>query len=268
MKPVTLIIPTYNDISNLKLVLASAERQTYKNFEVVISDDGSKPEIVEQIESYLKTVDLEVRHIWHEDKGFRKTIIYNRAIDISRGEYIIFNDGDCIMHRKFIEEHYKQRDPKLILTGRRVNLSQNYSEKLTPDLVRRGEVERNLFRVFRDSILRKASYPETGIYLKSEVLRKYLNQKPKGLLGSNMSLSKENLIKVNGFDERYMAYGFEESDLQHRLKIAGIKVKTLRNIAIQYHLYHPAKMIPSENFNLFEEVKKQNYYYTPYGMKK
>ena len=67
----TLIIAFYNKIELLRKVLESVALQTMRDFEVVIADDGSKPEVVEAIKSLQTQFAFPISHVWHEDQGWR-----------------------------------------------------------------------------------------------------------------------------------------------------------------------------------------------------
>lgn len=270
MYEASLIVSFYNKINDLSLVLAGIERQTYQNFEVVIADDGSNDQAVKELKEVIKKSGLNIQHIWHEDQGFRKTKILNRAVIVSQSNYLIFLDGDCIPHSRFVEEHVKNRKPGILLTGRRVNLPKHVSENLSPEKVQKGALERlYLFRVIRE-IFRpddRRRHMENGIYIKSRLLRRFLNNKKKGILGSNFSLFKEDIYKVNGFDERYHypACG-EDTDINMRLERAGVQVRTLKHIAVQYHLYHEELDRDEKRLDIYRYNLDNNIVYTPFGI--
>ncbi len=269
MLKASLIISFYKKFEYLKLVLSGFERQTFTNFEIIIADDGSDEKIVEQIENHSAQVSYKLKHIWHEDGGFRKNKILNRAITSSETDYLIFIDGDCVPHSEFIKEHIQNSDEYTCLTGRRVNLSQKITDKLTVEDIKNGFLEKNNFLLITDGLLGKSFYVERGFYMKNKFLREYFNKKKRGLLGSNFSIHKKNMLKINGFDERYEAPSIgEDSDVQYRLELAGIKIKSINNIAIQYHLYHKLLERPQKNLDLFELVKKDNELFTKHGIKK
>ena len=269
---VSLIISFYNDIEWLKLILAGLERQSFTNFEVIIADDGSRPEIVREIEAVSASAKFPVTEVWHEDVGWRKNIILNKAIVASSGEYLIFIDGDCIPHRHFIKEHYLNRQKKTILAGRRVNLSSRVSSRLNPETVRNGKLEKGLlFRLFLQSIIFKdGSHTENGVYLGNSWLKKKLNKKKgRGILGSNFSIYKEDMLALNGFDERYLlpAVG-EDTDINHRAIFAGYKIRTLKHLAIQYHKFHKKLVRSPKNKEILEMNIAEGKGYTKYGIKK
>lgn len=269
MPKATVIAAFYNKIDYLRLVLAGFERQSEKDFELIIADDGSEQEIIKELESLSKGIPFPLIHIWQEDKGFRKNKILNKAIATANSNYIIFIDADCIPHSRFVEEHISNSEKGSCLTGRRVNLSHKYTQTLSPQKVREGYIEKNNFALIKDGLFGESFYVEKGFYFKSRSLRKIFNKKERGLLGCNFSLYKEDMLNINGFDERYEAPSIgEDSDVQFRLELNRIKIVSLNHIAVQYHLYHKLLERPQENLALFNKIKKENLAFTPFGIKK
>jgi glycosyltransferase involved in cell wall biosynthesis len=265
----SLIISFYNRIDYLKLILAGLERQSYKNFEIIIADDGSNSEAIKEIELISEKIPYKIIHVWQEDKGFRKNKILNRAIVSSNSDHLIFIDGDCVPHSEFIAEHYKNCSQDVCLTGRRVNLSSKITSMLTPEKVKNGYLEKSTLLLFLDGLFGKSVDVEKGFYFKNNFLRDFFNKKKRGMLGSNFSIHKKNIMKINGFDERYEAPSIgEDTDIQYRLELNGIKIKSLNNIAVQYHLYHKLQPRDPKNLLILEEVKKEKNFYTSYGIYK
>lgn len=269
MPECSVIISFYNKINYLKLVLEGFQRQSYKDFEVVIADDGSKPEIVAQIKEIQNKYAFDIAHVWHEDLGWRKNEILNKAIGLTKTPYIIIIDGDCIPHKHFIKEHLNYRQSGVCLTGRRVNLSQEMTNKITIQSVKNGDLEHIVAEFIISSLKRQSSYIETGFYLKNKHLRKWSSEKKVGILGCNFSLYKDDLLKINGFDERYKAAAVgEDSDIHYRLELLGMKVKSIKNLAIQYHLYHLELERLQVNHLLFEQIQREAIAFTPFGIQK
>ena len=267
MAKASIVAAFYNNIKYLKLVLAGFERQSEIDFELIIADDGSNEFVVKEIENICSKYSFRIKHVWHLDKGFRKNKIFNQAILTSSSDYLIFIDSDCVPHSKFVEEHLNQKLSNLVLTGRRVNLSQKLTNLLTEENIKEGFLETNNLRMIEDAVLGKSNYVEKGFYFKNIFLRKILNKKYRGLLGCNFSLYKKDLLSINGFDERYQAPSIgEDSDIEFRLGLNGVKVKSLNHIAVQYHLYHKLQERPQKNLDLFEEVKKSHLAFTPFGL--
>jgi len=209
-----------------------------------------------------------IKHIWQEDKGFRKNKILNKAILKSETDYLIFIDCDCIPHKAFVEGHINKAEQNILLTGRRVNLSQKITNQLTEENVLNGFFNNHSLKLIIDGLFGNSIDIEKGFYFKSKFLLNYLNRKNRGILGCNFSLFKEDIVKVNGFDERYQAPSIgEDSDLQFRLELLGVKVRSINHVAVQYHLFHKLQERHPQNLQLFEETKKSKISFTPFGLK-
>lgn len=253
----SLIISVYNNEERLKLVFAGLSRQTYKNYEVLIADDGSGNKMREFIDQFQESAIFPIKHIWQDDIGFRKNRILNEAIKIATTDYLIFIDGDCIPHKNFIQAHVKERELNTVLCGSRVMLSDRMSTNITLETVSAGKLEGLNFNLLFDALTGKASRLEDGIYIPSGFNRKFRNNRKVNILGSNYSIEKSLIEKINGFDEDYIGPGLgEDSDIQFRLKMLGARFKSVRNYAILYHLYHPKTAENSENMLRFEKKKK------------
>src|SRR5690606_36898742 len=118
----SLLISTYNWPEALELVFNSLSAQTQMPDEILVADDGSGKETTNLIENFRVETNIPLKHIWHEDEGFRRTFILNKAIAASESDYIIQIDGDCIMHKNFVEDHIKSTSENTFLFGSRVNI--------------------------------------------------------------------------------------------------------------------------------------------------
>jgi glycosyltransferase involved in cell wall biosynthesis len=263
----SVIISFYNRIDYLKFVLAGLEKQSFRDFEIIIADDGSDEKAVEEVEKLSREISHPLIHVWHEDKGFRKNKILNRAITSSNTDYLIFIDGDCVPHKQFVNEHLNYSTTGKCLTGRRVNLSETITNNLSVEKIRNGYLEDNTFKLIADGLWGKSDNVERGFYFKNKLLRKMLNKKKRGLLGCNFSLHKKDMLAINGFDERYELPSIgEDSDVQYRLELLKVEIVSLGNIAVQYHLFHTLQERSQKNLDLFAEIKKDLLFYTPFGI--
>ncbi|MFD3000182.1 glycosyltransferase [Pontibacter toksunensis] len=266
---VSVIIAVYNKIDWLLLLLSGFEKQSFRDFEIVVADDGSNKEFVHALNEYIQTSPLRIQHVWHKDKGFRKTRILNKAVLQSKGEYIIFIDGDCLPDRNFVADHWYNRAPDTILAGRRANLSQKLTQTLSAEKIRNGLLESTAFlrKVWVDSFRKITNHAEKSVRLPRSIYR-MLPAKSKGILGCNFSLHKSDLLQINGFDTRYEAPATgEDTDIDLRLRWAGKKIRLLRFQAIQFHIYHTRLDRPNDNDRIFAEVMAQKKAVTSFGIR-
>ncbi|CAN5571728.1 glycosyltransferase family 2 protein [soil metagenome] len=271
-KKATVIVSVFNRVHELKLIFAALKIQTFKDFEVIISDDGSGKEMKDLVKKEKDSSELIIRHIHHEDKGFRKNKILNQSIKVSKTPYLIFFDGDCVPHSNFVKAHFDHRKENVVLCGRRVNLSKKLTESLTVDSIASKQYERSLRKYFLSSIAKneKQSFNvEEGIHIKNKLVRKVFLTKKTSILGSNFSLHKRMMEKINGFDENYIGAGIgEDSDIEYRLLLSGGQLRSIRNLAIQYHLFHKSTVESDENYVYLEMIKNRKIYFCENGLKK
>jgi glycosyltransferase involved in cell wall biosynthesis len=265
----SIIISVYNRFDFLRLVVAGLESQTEQDFEVIISDDGSNELFVKQLDLLSQSSSLLIRHNWHADDGFRKNQILNSSIQLAQGKQLIFLDGDCIPHPKFVAEHLAYGGPGKCLAGRRIDISDRLTKQLTPERVRQGVLQNPAIMLSQlvDFLTRRTFHFMNGFYVTSPLLRRYFNRKDRGLLGANFSVMKADLEAINGFDERYTAPTFgEDSDVEFRLRLNGVQVIPILNIAVTYHCHH--KLLPRLEVSkaLYEQVLRDKVAFTPYGL--
>lgn len=264
----SLIIAVYNKAEILRLVLAACARQSFQNFEVIIADDGSGPD-VKSVVAEAHQYGFPIIHLWHEDQGWRKNAMLNNAIRAATTDYLVFIDGDCLPSRHFLLDHWREREENRVLLGRRVETSKRWSEELTLDKVRSGAFERYGWKEWMDGVRGDSLRVEDGIRIPSALLRTLLLRNVTGMLGSNFSVAKKHLVAINGFDELYDGPGCgEDSDVQYRLSLIGVTGKSLRNLAVQYHVWHPRTPTSQACWDRFERVKKTREPRCAFGLEK
>ena len=268
---VSVIVGFYNKIELLEKVLESLVQQTFRDFEVVIADDGSKPEVVERIKELQGRVPLVIQHVWHEDDGWRKNRILNRAVAASRGQYLVFIDGDCIVDRRFVEEHYAEKAHGQVLSGRRVLMGPHATEYLLAERLTQKRFGAGLtWALLRDTLSGYKTRMEHKLHISSNWLRKlFAKDYERFILGCNFSLYKDDLLRVNGFDERFQYPGYgEDIDLWYRLGRAGIKTFSRKGLLVEYHCYHKRfDTNYAPNQELMRENNEKEVTWTPYGIK-
>lgn len=258
MEVISLVIAVYNKPENLRLVLAACAQQSFTEFEVIVADDGSGSPIKEVVEEAKRAYHFPINHLWHEDLGWRKNVMLNNSIRASRSDYLVFIDGDCLPSKHFLLDHWNERETGRVLLGRRVETSQRWSTALTPAKVRSGDFERYGINEWVDGLRGRSLRVEDGVRIPSKLLRRLLLRNVRGMLGSNFSAWKSDLVAINGFDELYLGPGCgEDSDVQYRLSLIGVRGKSLRNLAVQYHIWHPLTKVSDACWDRFEEVKRK-----------
>jgi glycosyltransferase involved in cell wall biosynthesis len=244
---VSVIIPVYNAVRELELVLGGYLRQTCRAFGLFIADDGSGPEVRASVESFSRRAPFPVRYVSQPDEGYRKTQALNLAVRATAASYLIFADADCIPHAEFVAAHLKWREKRAVLCGRRVNLDPKMTARLTLNEVLQGKLERNIPANLLASLVCRGGHRDEGILIRNLRFHRWINRKEPALLGSNFSLEKPLLEEVNGFNEDFFGYSGEDTELEHRLRLAGARFRWVRHRAIQYHLYHPRRASSQEN---------------------
>jgi len=238
----SIIVSTFNRPESLDLVLAGFCRQSDLDFEILIADDGSGDSTAAVVRDYQRRGVVEIRHLWQEDRGFRKTRILNRAVMDARSGYLIFCDGDCLPHRHYVRGHLRNREEGRFLFGQAVFLGPETTGALRREQVEEGWFDTGPFgpRIagFRD----KASRTYNGIYLGtglvSCLVHRLIHGQGRRARGRNLSMFRDDLVAVNGWNQDYERAGREDDDLVIRLYRYGLRGKSVRFAAVAFHLYH------------------------------
>lgn len=241
----TLIIATYNWPEALKVVLESVRHQSILPIEVIIADDGSQNSTKLLIDNLKKDFPIPLIHLWHEDKGFRKATILNKALAIATGEYIIQIDGDIIIHKKFIKNHIDFAEINTFIHGSRIFLN----DTETNNALKNCKISFSIFNKNLKNNLNAIYFP---------ALAKLISPKSKSLKktrGCNFSCWKKDIVYANGYNENMIGWGLEDTELSARLINNGILKRHIKFGAIQYHLNH--KTFSRSGFNLNETILKE-----------
>ena len=249
---VAVIISTYNKPDMLEKALTAWFRQIIIPDEIIIADDGSTDETTKLIKSYNSDI---IKHVWHEDKGFRKTRILNLAIVSTDADYLVFTDQDCLPREDFLAVHLRYARQGHFLSGGYYKLTEDVSRKLTNDDIISG-------RAFEWKWLHKQGQPFSIKRLKlnrCNAFARFMNSVTPTKAtwnGMNSSGWRKDIVATNGFDER-MAWGGEDREMGERLINAGIKPVQIRYSAICLHLYHTRPYKNMEAIKQNDEIRKQ-----------
>ena len=246
----SLIISTYNWPQALDLCLKSVSRQTVLPNEIIIADDGSSSETSETIKKYQTIFRIPVKHVWHEDLGFRKTVILNEAVRNSSFDYIIQIDGDVILEKHFIQDHLDCAERKTFVRGTRAMLTSEKTREILSS--------RKINLSFLSGGVQHRNNAMRAIPLKFLGIRKETNSAR--VRGSNLAFWKSDFIAVNGYNNDLLGWGHEDEELAARFINNGIVKKIVKLCAVQYHLDHPInnKDLKHLHENAVQRVVKNN----------
>ena len=227
---ISVIVSTYNRPDTLALVLEGLRRQTVPAHEVIVADDGSGPGTRAMLQAWTAShPGFPLRHLWHPDDGFRKTIILNEAVLASTGDYLVFTDGDCVPDRRFVEDHAALAEPGCWVQARRCFVGERWVGMFQPG--------RTPILIWM--LLGRIHGAAKGLRFPLPWVRR--DQAQRGIIGCNLAAWRDDVVAVNGFDEAYSGWGIgEDSDLGTRLYHLGRWRKFVYGHAVTFHLDHPS----------------------------
>ena len=236
-KLISVIVSTYNREDALHAVLRALSRQSDRDFEIVVADDGSGPATARVVHEWALRTPLPIKHVWHDDRGFRLSDIRNRGIRESAGTYLVFLDGDCIARPNFVARHRRLSEAGWFVTGSRILLSPQLTDRIL-----RQPLEPEAWGLARWVVARARGELNRFaplLNLRLGAMRKLAARRWRGARGSNMAFWRTDLEKVDGFDTSFSGWGREDSDLLIRLIRAGVRRKDGRFATGVLHLWHP-----------------------------
>ncbi len=231
MPRIALVITTYERPDALAAVLASVARQRVAPAQVVVADDGSGPATQAVIAAYAARSPVPVQAVSQPHQGFRLTRLRNLAIAATGLDYLVFVDGDMVLHPDFIADHARLARPGCFTQGVRVHADEPRTRALLGDPAQP-------VRPWSPGMggLRRA------YLLRSPWLAAATRRLANGLIaikGCNQAFWRADLERVNGFNEAIEGWGPEDKELAARLAHAGVRRQTLLFGGIAVHLHHP-----------------------------
>lgn len=252
--PLSIVVTTYNWPDALRLVLLSLNAQDADQFEVIIGDDGSRAETTELIQQLKAQVKYPLKHVWQPDDGFRAAAIRNKAVAAASGDYIVFLDGDCVVPRWFVRKHRALAEKNWYVVGRRILLWQQLTQQAIQQ--RLSIWNYSFWRWLWCRCRQQTNNIAPWLTLPLGWLRKLHPKKWRGARTCNLGVWKQDFIHINGFDESFIGWGYEDSDLSVRLMRSGIRRKSGRFAAPVLHLWHKENDRSNEraNYQAFQDV--------------
>ena len=250
----SIIISTYNKPEWLRKTLLGYAYQDDKDFELVIADDGSNESTKKCIDELRPLFKSPILHIWHEDIGFRKCLVLNKAILASNSDYIIFTDGDCIPRKDFVATHMQLRSPGRFLSGGYHKLPMKLSEKISDQDIKLGKCF-NLSWLRSHGLAPSIRNLKVSPYPFNPTLLDHVSTARASWNGHNASGWKSDFLSANGFDNR-MEYGGLDREFGERLENAGITGLRVRYRAICLHLDHSREYAKPEKLAFNNEIRR------------
>jgi glycosyltransferase involved in cell wall biosynthesis len=233
---ISVIVTTYNREDALDAALRALARQTDRDFEIVVADDGSRAETARVVAGWTSRLALPVQHVWHAHDGFRGGEIRNRGIRASSGKLCIFLDGDCLARDDFVATHRRLAEPGWFVTGNRILLSRALTEAVLAEGLTAETW--NFAALAREHLRDGANRLLPALRLPLGFLRKFPRRNWRGAQTCNLAVARSDLDRIDGFDASYTGWGLEDSDLVVRLLHAGIRRKDGRFATGVLHLWH------------------------------
>ncbi len=201
----SVIIPVYNRPDELKELLESLKNQTYKNFEVIVVEDGSELKSDKIVEDYQE--DLELKYFFKPNSGPGQS--RNYGSERAEGDYHIFFDSDCIIPGKYFE-----------IVNKRL-------EKEPVDAYGGPDMAHPDFTPVQKSI----NYSMTSFFTTGGIRGGMKNEKKFHPRSFNMGFTKEVFGKTKGFSK--MRFG-EDVDMSLRIIENGFSTTLIKEAAV-YH---------------------------------
>lgn len=234
---ISLIISTYNWPDALDATLRALSKQTKPgHFEVIIADDGSKPDTAQLIQTWQQKAHFEINHAWQADQGFRAARSRNNALLKAAGDYIIFLDGDCIPRRSFIANHRHLARQQHFVAGNRVLLDEAFTQQHLS--VKTDLSQKSWWFWLKTRLQGHCNRCLALLTLPLGPLRDYQPKRWQGARTCNLAAWTKDLFTINGFDQHYEGWGYEDTDLVLRLMRIGCRRRSGRFATSVLHCFH------------------------------
>lgn len=264
----SLIVYIKNNAKTLPLLVEALKQQTEKDFEVIFAQDGCNEQVIKILREIEEEQTLSITHLFHEEESYKREAMLNRAIVEAKSDYLIFIEEGAIPHHKFIEEHIRLSRYGKVVAAKTVELSNELFSDVTLQMVSSKRVHTYMLG---KAIRGKVKNSTELFRITNGFMRHFmLSDVWQGLSSANFSLYKEDILSVNGFDERFDVKSEESDfDLEVRLMQQGVFTKEERQIATLYKIssINPIKTSPIAT-SILEELNVKNQSWTPYGIEK
>jgi len=224
--------------------LKSLTLSRVKDFELIAVDDCSDEE--ERIEDLEKDFSfLKVYRIGEKEKRFNNPCIaFNLAFSKCSGDTIIIQNAECFHYTDILHAVREKISEDKYLSLACYSIDQETTERISIDFLNSFKTINFLPR--RQDINGLNGWYNHGLY------------RPTGLHFCS-AISRKNLIKLNGFDERYAEGScFDDNEFLHRIGVLGLKI-IFENEQVSVHQYHPNFNYHKPNISAMEHANQNLY---------
>jgi glycosyltransferase involved in cell wall biosynthesis len=227
---ISLIISSFEQPDYLARVLAAVARQTSLPEEVLLADDGSGEAEREVFARWSAAAHpFRTEHVWQPHEGYRRARILNQAIAMARHERLVFLDGDAVPHPQFIADHRQLGRRGAFIQGHRALIKEQAA----------AWFGLGGFHEDRRRVLWQGQLSGLKHAFRWPIPLRRARADLRGIRGCNMGIWRDDLVRVNGYNEEFVGWGREDSDLCARLMNGGVRRLDVRGWALCYHLWHP-----------------------------
>ena len=253
----TLLVSAANPPATLALTCAALERQSWPELEIFFCEDGAESEVAQVVAAFQSRARFSVRHFTQEGGRFRKGRVMNAGAREASGEVLVFLDGDCVPHRDYVADHMRATREGRYLAGRRVELGPMLSRGLTPQKVRAGYFDFPRPSLVWSALRGDSENLQRTVRVPWPWARRILKMASVvDLKGCNYSVLRSDFAAINGYDESYEGYGREDTDVEIRLQNHGLKIHSMKGLALQFHVWHPRREFTPSNDARLEELRR------------
>ena len=230
---ISVIVTTYERPEHLhrSLLSLSLQRGMRYPMELVVADDGSTDRTAEVADRFARSAPFPVKFVTQEHDGFRAARVRNNGVRAAAGRYLVFVDGDCVVPPDYLKQHLRARRPGWAWSGDSYRLDEATSHRVDDEAIMSGSFVRLVPRDQRRRLWRR--------WLKDRFYVAIRHPLTPRLIGCNVGLWRDDLDRVNGFDEAYVGWGCEDDDLGQRLRRAGVRIGSILGYTTSCHLWHP-----------------------------
>ena len=251
---ISIIIAVYNRMNYLKNILLALENQTFKEFEVIIADDGSREDVKDYL-GIIKKMPYKIKHVYQEDKGFRLSSSRNNGIRHASGDFLLFLDQDILMDKNFINDVVKNIKKNKILKINALYLDQERSKEIEKVIGKNKKFSyKCIDEILEEKDFKKIQEDKRRDIKRNIIYKMKLNRRGARIIGLGIGGYKKYFLKVNGFDEKYQGWGYEDDDIGNRFYVLGLEVKSIKSLKPVVHMWH-------REASSKEKSQNEEYYY-------